>query len=359
MPAATGDLIPGETLTIGGLTIEPLHTPGHTAGMVSLLVNGSDVFTGDTLFKGSVGGVRAPGHTTYADLKSSVMDTLLTLPPQTRIHPGHTDPTTVDAELADEPLRADLEWARPGGHRGVHGTREAGHADLARRPTTTAATRRGSAGPTAATTSCLDRRSSSRPAPGRCPAPLVSLPDRSGLAMADDDKIPQVEGPADGKDRRTRGRAGAAPGGHDREQRRAVQGRARGRARAPPHRGGRADRDRAGHDEGRRDEGRAGAVLPGHRPGPARAPRRVPAQARAPARRRPDRDLQGDAQGDRAGARRAARSRRSRSSTTSRSRPPRSGRSTGRGCTTAGTWRSRCSTRGSPRPCAPTCRTSG
>jgi glyoxylase-like metal-dependent hydrolase (beta-lactamase superfamily II) len=45
--------------------------------MLSLLVNGTDVFTGDTLFKGSVGGVRAPGHTTYADLKSSIMDKLL------------------------------------------------------------------------------------------------------------------------------------------------------------------------------------------------------------------------------------------------------------------------------------------
>ena len=72
--------------------------------MVSLLVDGSDVFTGDTLFKGSVGGVRAPGHTTYADLKSSIMDTLLTLPPETRIHPGHTDPTTVAEELETNPF---------------------------------------------------------------------------------------------------------------------------------------------------------------------------------------------------------------------------------------------------------------
>ncbi len=99
VPAATGDLLPGETLIVGGLTIEPLHTPGHTAGMISLLINSSDVFTGDTLFRGSVGGVRAPGHTTYADLKTSVMDTLLALPPQTRIRPGHTEPTTVADEL--------------------------------------------------------------------------------------------------------------------------------------------------------------------------------------------------------------------------------------------------------------------
>jgi hydroxyacylglutathione hydrolase len=99
VPTATGTMGPGETIESGALTIEPIHTPGHTAGMLSLLVGGTDVFTGDTLFKGSVGGVRAPGHTTYADLKSSIMDKLLKLPPATRIHPGHTDPTTVADEL--------------------------------------------------------------------------------------------------------------------------------------------------------------------------------------------------------------------------------------------------------------------
>jgi hydroxyacylglutathione hydrolase len=99
VPQATGTLAPGETIRTGALVIEPLHTPGHTAGMLSLLVDGTDVFTGDTLFKGSVGGVRAPGSTSYADLKSSVMDTLLTLPRSTRVHPGHTDPTTVGDEL--------------------------------------------------------------------------------------------------------------------------------------------------------------------------------------------------------------------------------------------------------------------
>ena len=46
------------------------------------------MFTGDTLFKGSVGGVRAPGSTSYADLRRSIMDVLLALPPETRIQPG-------------------------------------------------------------------------------------------------------------------------------------------------------------------------------------------------------------------------------------------------------------------------------
>lgn len=100
----TGTMEPGQAIHSGAVEIEPLHTPGHTAGMLSLLVGGSDVFTGDTLFKGSVGGVRAPGHTTYADLKSSIMDKLLKLPAETRIHPGHTDPTTVADELQSNPF---------------------------------------------------------------------------------------------------------------------------------------------------------------------------------------------------------------------------------------------------------------
>ena len=99
VPGATETMLPGETIEIGALKIETIHTPGHTAGMLSLLFDGTDVFTGDTLFKGSVGGVRAPGHTTYADLRTSIMDKLLALPASTRIHPGHTDPTTVADEL--------------------------------------------------------------------------------------------------------------------------------------------------------------------------------------------------------------------------------------------------------------------
>jgi glyoxylase-like metal-dependent hydrolase (beta-lactamase superfamily II) len=108
----------GETLRLGALEIWPLRTPGHTAGMLSLLVAAADsraprgagagpggfdggeavVFTGDTLFKGSVGGVRAPGHTTYADLRDSIMGTLMELPPDTIVYPGHTDATTVGRE---------------------------------------------------------------------------------------------------------------------------------------------------------------------------------------------------------------------------------------------------------------------
>src|SRR5437763_8843772 len=52
---------PGDVVEAGGLRFEALHTPGHTAGMISFRT-GDAVFTGDTLFKGSVGGVSAGPH---------------------------------------------------------------------------------------------------------------------------------------------------------------------------------------------------------------------------------------------------------------------------------------------------------
>jgi hydroxyacylglutathione hydrolase len=97
VPGTTGHLNDGDELTIGGLTVRALHTPGHTAGMLALVADGN-VFTGDTLFKGSVGGVRAPGSTGYEDLRRSIMEVLLELPPDTVVRPGHTDLTTVADE---------------------------------------------------------------------------------------------------------------------------------------------------------------------------------------------------------------------------------------------------------------------
>jgi hydroxyacylglutathione hydrolase len=123
--AGMGSVEAGQTLRFGALEVHPLHTPGHTAGMLSFLVGkrpldaagerapgraarsaapgglagaGLVVFTGDTLFKDSVGGVKAPGHTTYTDLRDSIMGTLMELPPDTVIYPGHSDASTVARE---------------------------------------------------------------------------------------------------------------------------------------------------------------------------------------------------------------------------------------------------------------------
>jgi glyoxylase-like metal-dependent hydrolase (beta-lactamase superfamily II) len=105
--AATGTVDTGERLTPGELLIRPLHTPGHTLGMLSFLVEhhgSAAVFTGDTLFRDSVGGVRAPGHATYQALKDSIMGTLMELDPGTEIHPGHAGSSTVAREWEHNPF---------------------------------------------------------------------------------------------------------------------------------------------------------------------------------------------------------------------------------------------------------------
>ena len=95
---------PGETLEVGDLRIDFTHTPGHTAGMLAIKVNDDHVFTGDTLFKGSVGGVRAPGSTGFYDLQSSIMEKLMKLPHGMQVHPGHSDPTTIGSEWDGNPF---------------------------------------------------------------------------------------------------------------------------------------------------------------------------------------------------------------------------------------------------------------
>src|SRR5918911_4734817 len=100
----------------GGLRVEALPTPGHSDDMVAFVVNGEVVFTGDTLFKDSVGG----GD--YDGVRGSVMDVLLALPDSLRVLPGHTDETTIGRERQQNPfvrywrgLEAGTERCRVGG----------------------------------------------------------------------------------------------------------------------------------------------------------------------------------------------------------------------------------------------------
>jgi len=117
-------LADGEKLSAGGLGVEAILTPGHAAGHLAFLIDGSDVFTADVLFKGTVGGTMAPGASGFADLRASVMR-LMQLPPETVVHPGHREPTTIGAEWESNPfvrIWRDLEetgdervtvWERP------------------------------------------------------------------------------------------------------------------------------------------------------------------------------------------------------------------------------------------------------
>jgi hydroxyacylglutathione hydrolase len=93
----------GDALDAGGIGIEALFTPGHAAGHLAFLVEGTDLFTADVLFKGTVGGTMAPGASGFADLKASVMR-LMELHPETKVHPGHKEPTTVGEEREHNPF---------------------------------------------------------------------------------------------------------------------------------------------------------------------------------------------------------------------------------------------------------------
>ena len=99
-----GDLSDDDVLRTNGLEIRALDTPGHATRHFAFLVNGTDCFTGDVLFKGTVGGTRGGGPTGFADLKRSIMERLMRLEPATRIHPGHRDPTTVAEEWESNPF---------------------------------------------------------------------------------------------------------------------------------------------------------------------------------------------------------------------------------------------------------------
>jgi glyoxylase-like metal-dependent hydrolase (beta-lactamase superfamily II) len=93
----------GDKLDAGGLEVEALFTPGHAAGHLAFLIDGTDVFTADVLFKGTVGGTMAPGASGFDDLRASVMR-LMALPPQTVVHPGHREPTTIGEEFERNPF---------------------------------------------------------------------------------------------------------------------------------------------------------------------------------------------------------------------------------------------------------------
>ncbi|MGH3130590.1 MAG: MBL fold metallo-hydrolase [Gaiellaceae bacterium] len=87
-----------DALETGGLRIDALPTPGHSDDGIAFVVNEIACFTGDTLFRDAVGG----GD--YEQIRRSVMDVLMTLPPETRVLPGHTDETTIGREWEENPF---------------------------------------------------------------------------------------------------------------------------------------------------------------------------------------------------------------------------------------------------------------
>lgn len=86
-PTADITVKDGDIIRVGGVSLTVLHTPGHTAGGISLYSNGY-VFTGDTLFVESVGRTDLPGGSWKVMVKA-IREKLLTLPEDTVVLPGH------------------------------------------------------------------------------------------------------------------------------------------------------------------------------------------------------------------------------------------------------------------------------
>jgi len=98
------ELADGDGGVSGDLHIRALHCPGHTLGQLSFMINEERIFTGDTLFRRTIGGTRAPGHTSFKDIQHSIMEVLMRFPKDLIVHPGHTDPTTVAEGWEENPF---------------------------------------------------------------------------------------------------------------------------------------------------------------------------------------------------------------------------------------------------------------
>lgn len=96
-----------EALKIEPFEIRVIATPGHTPGSVCYLI-ADRLFSGDTLFRNSVGRVDFPGSS-WQELKRS-LEKLKNLPPTTEVYPGHGMNTTIGQELSHNPYLKNGEW---------------------------------------------------------------------------------------------------------------------------------------------------------------------------------------------------------------------------------------------------------
>ena len=94
----------GETLELAGMTIDVLFTPGHSPGHLTYSIRGEEaIFSGDVLFKGSVGRVDLPGAD-WDTLLASVRTLAERYPAETVVYPGHGPVTTVGQERQYNPF---------------------------------------------------------------------------------------------------------------------------------------------------------------------------------------------------------------------------------------------------------------
>ena len=101
----------GDVVEVEGVRLLTIGTPGHTPGSVSYYAEEGALFSGDTLFRGSIGRTDLPGGSLEQEM-SSICEKLLILPEDTAVLPGHMDETTIAFEKQHNPFV--LEWMRRG-----------------------------------------------------------------------------------------------------------------------------------------------------------------------------------------------------------------------------------------------------
>lgn len=96
--APSGNLRDGQTVEVAGTALHVLHTPGHSPGACSFYAPDLGVvFTGDTLFAGGPGAT-GRSYSDFGTIIESIRTRLLSLPPDTAVHTGHGDSTTIGNE---------------------------------------------------------------------------------------------------------------------------------------------------------------------------------------------------------------------------------------------------------------------
>ena len=104
VPTVDRHVADGEVLEVGDLRFRSLYTPGHAPGHLAFYVEDERlVLSGDALFAGSVGRVDLPGGSMEV-LMRSIEESLLTLPDETVVYPGHGPRTTIGNERASNPF---------------------------------------------------------------------------------------------------------------------------------------------------------------------------------------------------------------------------------------------------------------
>ncbi len=95
----------GDRLEVGNFSLQTLHTPGHSPGSISLYLDGEQarLFSGDTLFQGSIGRTDLWGGD-LGQILASIHGTLMQFPDATPVFPGHGSPTTIGQERATNPF---------------------------------------------------------------------------------------------------------------------------------------------------------------------------------------------------------------------------------------------------------------